>query len=326
MRIRKPLPAGSPRTVVVVRLGAMGDVLHALPAVACLKRSFPDCRLTWVIAPRWAPLLEANPYVDEVLPFNRKSLPGLRHALRTLRALKPDLAVDFQGLIQSAMVARLARPRRLVGLGPKSARERLASRLYKARVEPSAIHVVDRNLELAAACGARLERIEFPIPAGVSEGQLPEGRFVLASPFAGWPGKQWPLNYYGQLAKLLAGQRVTLVTNVAPERANDLAGIPNLQTHVSSLAGLIHATRRAAGVVGLDSGPLHLAAALSKPGVALYGPTDPARNGPYGGTIRMLRAPGVQTSWKRTGKMHWSMQALEPQHVFHTLLEAMGIA
>jgi len=326
MRIRKPLPAVPPRTVMVVRLGAMGDVLHALPAVASLKRSFPDCRLTWVIAPRWVPLLEANPYVDEVLPFNRKSLAGLRHAFRTLRALKPDLAVDFQGLIQSAMVARLARPRRLVGLGPKSARERLASRLYKARVEPSAIHVVDRNLELAAACGASLERIEFPIPAGVSEGQLPEGRFVLANPFAGWPGKQWPLDYYGQLAKLLAHQQLTLVTNVAPERANDLAGIPNLQTHVSSLAGLIHATRRAAGVVGLDSGPLHLAAALGKPGVALYGPTDPARNGPYGGTIRMLRAPGVQTSWKRTGEMHWSMQALEPQHVFHTLLEAMGIA
>jgi len=326
MRIRKPLPDGPPRTVMVVRLGAMGDVLHALPAVACLKRSFPDCRLTWVIAPRWVPLLEANPYVDEVLPFNRKSLAGLRRAVRALRALKPDLAVDFQGLIQSAIVARLARPRRLVGLGPKSARERLASGLYKARVEPSATHVVDRNLELAAACGARLERIEFPIPAGVSEGQLPEGRFVLASPFAGWPGKQWPLNYYGQLAKLLAERQITLVTNVAPERAADLSGIPNLQTHVSSLAGLIHATRRAAGVVGLDSGPLHLAAALSKPGVALYGPTDPARNGPYGGTIRMLRAPGVQTSWKRTGEMHWSMRALEPQHVFHTLLEVMGIA
>lgn len=326
MRIGDALPTGRPRTVMVVRLGAMGDVLHALPAVACLKRSFPDCRLTWVIAPRWAPLLEANPYVDEVLPFNRKRARDLRRAVRALRALKPDLAVDFQGLIQSAVVARLARPRRLVGFGEKSARERLASRLYMTRVEPSATHVVDRNLELAAACGATLERIEFPIPPGVSEGRLPEGRFVLASPFAGWPGKQWPLGYYGHLAKLLAQRQITLVVNVAPERATDLVGIPNLQTHVSSLAGLIHATRRAAGVVGLDSGPLHLAVALSKPGVALYGPTDPARNGPYGGTIRMLRAPGVQTSWKRTGEMHWSMQALEPQHVFHTLLEAMEIA
>jgi heptosyltransferase-1 len=326
MRIRKPLPDGSPHTVMVVRLGAMGDVLHALPAVACLKRSFPDCRLIWVIAPKWVPLLDANPYVDEILPFSRKRLHDLRRAVRTLRALKPDLAVDFQGLIQSAVVARLAQPRRLVGFGKKSARERLASRLYKTRVEPSATHVVDRNLELAATCGASLERIEFPIPAGVSEGQLPEGCFVLASPFAGWPGKQWPLNYYGHLAKLLAERQITLVANVAPERATELAGIPNLQTHVSSLAGLIDATRRAAGVVGLDSGPMHLAAALAKPGVALYGPTDPARNGPYGGTIRMLRAPGVQTSWKRTGEIHWSMQALEPRHVFHTLLEAMGIA
>jgi heptosyltransferase-1 len=310
---------------MVVRLGAMGDVLHALPAVACLKRSFPDSRLIWVIAPKWVPLLDANPYVDEVLPFNRKRLRDLSRAIRTLRALKPDLAVDFQGLLQSAMVARLARPRRFVGFGKKSARERLACRLYKSRVEPSATHVVDRNMELAASCGARRECIEFPIPAGVSEGRLPGGRFVLASPFAGWPGKQWPLSYYGQLAKLLAERRITLVTNVTPERASDLAGIPNLQTHVSSIAGLIDATRRAAGIVGLDSGPLHLAAALGKPGVALYGPTDPARNGPYGSTIRMLRAPGVQTSWKRTGEIHWSMQALEPKHVFQTLLEAMGI-
>jgi heptosyltransferase-1 len=323
MRLGKP--SESPRSILVVRLGAMGDVVHALPAVASLKQTFPDCRLAWAIAPKWIPLLEGNPYVDRVLPFNRRHLRDLRAALGELRALKPDLAVDFQGLIQSAVVARLARPERLFGFGKKSVRERLAATLYKTRVEPSTVHIVDRNLELAAACGARVHQAEFPIPAGTSEGHLPEEPFVLASPLAGWPGKQWPLSHYAQLAALLAERQIVLVANLAPGRAAELSGIPNIVPHVSTLAGLIGATRRASAVVGLDSGPLHLAAALGKPGVALYGPTDPARNGPYGGTIRVLRVPGVQTNWKRENEIHWSMQALDAKRVFEALLETMEI-
>lgn len=319
-------PGDPPRVVMVVRLGAMGDVFHALPAVARLKLSFPRSELTWVMAPKWMPLLDGNPYVDHVLPFNRRRFADLRRAVRALRALKPDLAVDFQGLMQSAVIARLAGPRRLFGFGRKAARERMAARLYRTRVEPAATHIVDRNLELAAACGATAGPVEFTIPAGADEGHLPEGPFVLASPFAGWRAKQWPLEYYGQLAGLLAQRKITLVTNLAPDRAAEVAGIANLQTHVSSLAGLIGATRRATAVLGLDSGPMHLAAALAKPGVALFGPTDPARNGPYGGTMRTLRAPNVETTWKRDDEIHPGMRALEPARVFRVLLETMGMA
>ena len=323
---KSTLAAGSPRTLLVVRLGAMGDVLHALPAVACLKRTFPESKLTWVVAPKWMPLIEGNPFVDQVLPFNRRRFRELRRAIRVLHGLKPDLAVDFQGLIQSAVVARLARPRRLVGFGKKSTRERMAAWLYKSRVEPSATHIVDRNLELAAACGAKVDQVEFPIPAGVYEGRLPEGRFVLTSPLAGWRSKQWPLEYYGCLAGLLAQRGLTLVANLAPGRAAELAGISNLAVHASTLAGLIGATRRATAVLGLDSGPMHLAASLGKPGVALFGPTDPARNGPYGGTMRVLRSPNVETTWKRDNEIHPSMRALEPARVFAALLETVGMA
>jgi heptosyltransferase-1 len=259
--------------ILVVRMGAMGDILHTLPAVAALGR------VTWMIKPQWLPLIEGNPAVAGV---------------RTAPAWGGfDRAYDFQGLIKSAVFARMA-ARETAGFD--TPREKAARWFYARRVARAGAHVVEHNLALAGASGPA----RFWIPEGREEGRLPEGPFVLACPLAGWGAKQWPMANYRELAKMIPAP---LILNGPPGSGLD---------HESSLAGLIHATRRAAAIVGVDSGPLHLAAALGKPGVAIYGPTDPARNGPYGGTIRVLRDARASTTYRRTDEPAASMLAVTP--------------
>ena len=311
--------SGGPE-ILVIRMGSMGDIVHALPAAASLKAGIPGARVTWAVEPRWMPLLEGNPYVDRLCLVNRRSWAGIRETFFQLRRQRFDLAVDFQGLVKSALVARIAAPSRIFGFHPSQTREKAATWLYSVKVLAAAPHVVDRNLELATAAGAARIIKEFPLPQGKPESALPEGGFVLACPLAGWPAKQWPLAHFGAIGRRLKRELgLTLVLN-GPSRAEVVfSAVADVATHYSSVEGLIDATRRAVAVLGVDSGPLHLAAALGKPGVALFGPTDPARNGPYGGTIQVLRHAGAATTYKRQAVTHESMFQLHPDKVFEAL-------
>lgn len=296
----------------------MGDILHALPAVASLRLSFPEARISWVLRPNWLPLLEGNPNVDVFVPYRRgEGIRTLLGSVQQIRGQRPDLALDFQGLLQSALIGRLSRPEAFWGFDKSVAREPLASLFYTETARAAGKHRIERNLDLAKAAGATQLTNESWIPQGTAEGDLPSSPFVLASPFAGWTSKQWPLESYRELATLLNREGIELVLNVAPHQA---AGLEDFQLHVSSLRGLIDATRRAAAVVGVDSGPLHLAAALRKPGVAVFGPTDPEANGPFGGTMRVLRDPGHATSYKREDQIHASMRSVSAAQVFEQLL------
>jgi heptosyltransferase-1 len=304
--------------ILIVRLGALGDILHTLPAVAALKRAHPCCRLVWAVQPRFAELLAGGGLVSEIVRVDRRSFAGLRSAARALRAEPFDFAIDFQGLLQSALVARVARAGRIFGFS--ETRERAAAMFYSDRVTPRAAHVVDMNMELATLAGARDSRIEFPLPPGREEGELPAEPFVLAAPLAGWVSKQWPLTRYGELAGRLWDELgVRLVLNGAPWQQAELRQVTGALAHSSSISGLIAATRRAAAVLGVDSGPMHLGAALRRPGVALFGPTDPARNGPYSESFRVLRAPDATTTYKRETMIHASMQEISVDAVFEAL-------
>jgi len=306
--------------VLVVRIGAMGDVIHALPAVASLKQSLAGCHLAWLIAPKWAVLLEDNPYVDEVIVFDRRRLASIWRAVRTLRREAFDLVVDFQGLIKSALAASLARPQSIYGFHQSQLREKPAALFYSHRIRTTARHVVDQNLELVRAVGAGNIVRTFPLPPGRPEGELPGEGFVLASPLGGWKAKQWPLENYAALGRLVEKRLgIPLVLNGPPGERALLEGVDGCRVHSSSVEGLIDATRRALAVVGIDSGPLHLAAALNKPGVALFGPTDPGRNGPYGDSFTVLRVPEAATSYKRRPEIDASMRALAPEEVFAAL-------
>jgi heptosyltransferase-1 len=294
----------------------MGDIIHALPAVASLKQSYPGSRLTWIVEPKWAPLLEDNPFIDRIVLLRRRTLAGMVESWRSLRAERYDFAVDFQGLIKSALAAAAARPGRIFGFHRSQLRERAAALFYSDKTVSRAAHVVDRNLDLAAAAGAATLLRTFPLPAGRPEGALPADDFVLASPLAGWRGKQWPVEHYQALAARLGSELgIPLVLDGPPGSGLE---------HCSGLPGLIHATRRAAAVVGVDSGPLHLAAALGKPGVAIYGPTDPARNGPYGDSLQVLRSPAAVVTYKRGRFIDEAMRAVSPAQVFEALKAVLG--
>lgn len=310
--------------ILVIRLGAMGDILHALPAVASLKKSFPSAKLAWLVGEKWMPLLDGNPHIDELIPFHRGRIGALRNAWRRLRELKPRVAIDFQGLFQSAIAGRAAQPEVFFGFDRSVAREPFASMFYTHAIPVAGPHRIDRNLQLVQAAGASEPAHESWIPPGKEEGDLPDGAFVLANPFAGWASKQWPLEYYEALAGHLRAQRLELVVNVSLKHAPRLSHLKSVRVHTSSLPGLIAATRRATAVIGLDSGPLHLAAALGKPGVALFGPTDPMRTGPYGGSMTVLRAPAVETTYKRHAQIHPSMRAITPEQVAEALLSSLG--
>ncbi len=147
--------AGSPvKTILVIRLGAMGDILHALPAVASLKMSFPEKRLVWLVGRRWFDLLSGNPYIDELICFDRSGPSAFWNLRRTLRLLQPELALDFQGLLQSALTGRSAGAARFFGFDRTVAREPLASLFYTDRIPVIGPHRIERNLQLVKAAGA----------------------------------------------------------------------------------------------------------------------------------------------------------------------------
>lgn len=309
---------------LLIRIGAMGDIIHTLPAAASLKASFPGRRFLWLVAERWLPLLKGNPAIDELIVFDRRNWSALRATVKRLRQLRITDAIDFQGLMKSALAGWLARPGKFFGFDSTEVRERPASWFYTTQVPVVGPHRVDRNMQLAFAAGATTAVHQAWIPEGRDEGSLPAGPFVLAAPFAGWAGKEWPLERFDQLGQALESEGLELVANVPLSRAGELASLRHVRTHTSSLSGLVGAMRRATAVVACDSGPLHLAAALSKRGVALFGPTDPAKNGPFGGTLTVLRAPGAETTYKRHSEHHVSMKAISVDQVSNALLESLA--
>ena len=309
--------------ILVVRLGAMGDIIHALPAVASLK-GIPGAHITWVMDPRWTPLIDGNPDVDETVTMNRRDWNSVRHCWSRLRSARFDIAVDLQGLLKSAAVIAAAGADRTIGFDRGQARESAAALFYSQKILTKSTHVVDRYIELAMAAGAANLRRSFWLPSAEAEGSLPKRPFVFCCPLAGWRSKQWPQEYYRELARRLDEAGYALVVNGPENARSELEAIPGAQTHFSGIGGLIDATRRASAIVGVDSGPLHLAAALGKPGVAIFGPTDPARNGPYGGSFTVLRDPGAITTYKRSEEIHPSMRAIGPQAVFEALLPKLA--
>jgi heptosyltransferase I len=309
--------------VLIVRVGAMGDVLHALPAVAALRRAQSEWRIDWVVDERWAPLLVNSagmgPVVDAIYrapvkswgasPLSPRTVGSIRTLRRELRAGRYDLAVDMQGTIRSAVIGRLANAGTLAGYDDP--REAPAKRLYGVRIGRTGVHVVQQGLELLSeAADVRLSLgggVDLlPADAGAEAwARQFSGRFCVMAARAGWGAKQWPAERFGELAARLAeGGVATLVNAVGEgdEVASQVVAASDgaAKAVACGVAELTSLLRRAALFVGGDSGPTHLAAALGVPLVGLYGPTDPARNGPWGdGPKRVLRHESSATSHKR---------------------------
>jgi heptosyltransferase I len=309
--------AAKPLRLLVVRLGAMGDILHSLPAVTALRRAHPDWVIGWAIEPQWRGLFCANggepgtpvmPLVDHLhavpakqwarQPLSTATWKDMARVRREVRAMRYDVALEMQGAVRAAMVARWARTRRIVG--EAQPREWAARWLFNERVETHGVHVIEQSVEVANAIAS--DRLPIPLPllprdpaAEERAGKLPQP-LVLLSPGAGWGAKRWPPERYGEVARRLTQEGCTVVVNCGPTEENlarQIAGISGGAATALSLdmAGLIAVTRRAALAIAGDTGPLHLASALGKPVVGIYGPTDPARNGPFHTPSRVLRHP-----------------------------------
>ena len=332
-------PATDAKRILVVRLGHLGDVLHTLPAVTLLKNAWPRAEISWLVDPLWAPLLDGNPTLDRVIRFplktwrrNKTKLSSWREYRRSmadLRAARFDLAIVFQPLIQSTWIARSSGAAEVVGFDTPNLKEPLSRLLLHRRIAAHGDHVVEKNLELVR--GLTGSPVTQPpqvwLPRGETPALTPNEDFLLACPHAGWQAKEWPPERFAELASLVwAEQRMPLVLNGAPAEADRLRRIaqrcPNDACRVvpSDIPGLLGLTHRAKAVIGLDSGPLHLAAALHKPGVALFGPTDPARNGPFGDSFTIIRRQGAPTSYRRRNQPSASLADITAREVWDALI------
>ena len=290
---------------LLVRLGALGDVVHAIPVAAALRRAFRSARIDWLVSAKHREILDLVPVIDRRLVINdRADASGgasLVAAIRELRRSRYDAAIDLQGLIKSALLARASGAPRVIGFSSAYARERAARVFYTEAHDPGrgglydpreTRHVVDINLGILERLGVRSPEREFPIEdvssaAARRIADATSGRYALLNPGAAWPNKRWPPDRLAALAAHLRHrhgltsvvlwgpgeeQLAAAVVSAAPD-----AAVLSPRTTIRDVGAL---ARGASLMVSGDTGPTHIASALGTPLVGIYGPTRPSRNGP----------------------------------------------
>lgn len=350
--------------ILIVRLGAMGDILHALPAVAAIRAALPNATIGWLVEERWSELLTASgrkaspstispkkPLVNHLHTidtrrwrkhfFRPSATAEILGAIKRVRKMNYDIALDFQGSIKSALLAKFGGPKSLAGF--VNPREPSARFFYGQRFPRAGEHVIEQNHALAAqALKPYLGESPLKLPAP----QLPHdpaaedwaeaeiarlgiASFAIVNPGAGWGAKQWPSERFGAVAKALAAHNIKTLVNAA-------AGEENLAREVIDASGgnafelrctigqLIAITRRARIFIGGDTGPLHLAAALGIPVVALYGPTDPARTGPFGTRAIALRHPESETTFSHHSQTEPGLLKITADEVISAARHLLG--
>ncbi|WP_371363063.1 Lipopolysaccharide heptosyltransferase 1 [Sporomusa rhizae] len=311
------------RNILIVKLSAIGDVIHALPVASALKQQFPEARITWVVEKPAYDILHNNPYIDEIIIFNKvnfktvagfiKNAPGFTTALRQHRF---DLAIDLQGLFKSAAIAFLSgASKRLVYCNARELSHLVSKQICGPNQDG---HVVDRYLDVVRALGCLADNPEFVIHITNKEAELAVAKlkqagmeidrpYIVLIPGTNWPNKCWPTKHFAQLADKLYDENIIPVIVGSPADtalARDIIAktkIPPVDlTGKTSLKELSYILKNAQKVVAGDTGPMHLAAALQTPVIALFGPTDPKRNGPYGtGHLVLTTNHSCQGCWQR---------------------------
>ncbi len=343
---------------MIVRLGAMGDILHALPAVSALRAAHPDWFLGWAVEPQWRALLAADcageddagtplqPLVNRLHlvpakqwarhPLHRGTLRAILSTRSALRGTGYDAALDLQGAVRSALIARLARPARL--LGEAAPREPAARWLFSERVPSAGVHVMEQAADVVRALAGDALPLTLPLlphdataahwcdQAGAGTHLRP---IVMLHPGAGWGAKRWPTERYAQVGIALARQTgCRIVINAGPGETELGVALASYLRILGTeplllsptLGQLIELTRRASLAIGGDTGPLHLAAALGKPTVGIFGPTDPARNGPFHGDFAVLRDPESRRDHTRHHAPEAGLLRIWPEPVIEAAL------
>lgn len=344
--------------LLVVRLGAMGDILHALPAVSALRAAHPGWTIDWVVEPAWSPLLSASlqaergptqPLVDNIHlapakswgkhPFSAQTLREIRALKQSLRQRSYDAVLDFQGAVRSAWIARMTHCRRVIG--EAHPREPLAKFLFSERIPTRGIHVIEQDMEVAeAVAGDTLAAAQPLLPidpaAEVWCDELLAGNtkpLALLNPGAGWGAKRWPVERYAAVAAALSAKGFSVVANAGPGEEQLAQTIHELSAQSGNalaipaqctLGQLIALTRRISLAIAGDTGPLHLACALGKPVVGIFGPTDPARNGPFGSPYRVLRHAESKRDHARREAPEAGLLTITPENVLEAADELLA--
>jgi lipopolysaccharide heptosyltransferase I len=285
-----------PPRFLIVRLGSLGDVIHAIPAVAALKKRHPDCVIDWAVDPRYVDLVKLVTVIGSVLPFDpRRYLSALAVWRQIRRGLEYDAAIDLQGLIKSAVLARSVGARRTIGFSRQHLREPSARFFYSEKVDPgSAPHVIQRGIRLVQALGVDDGSIEFPLAiprssaAAAIASRMPSNGYALVNPGAAWPNKRWPSARFGALAAAIRerhGLRSVVLWGPGEESAASAVVAASVgaaePAPPTSITDVVAVAKGARLMVSGDTGPLHIAAAVGTPVVALFGPTRAERNGPW---------------------------------------------
>ena len=284
---------------LIVRLGSLGDVVHGIPAAAALRRRYPDARIDWLVDPRYVELLDLVGGIDDRIGFDPRGLTrGRARAWATVRNLRRahyDAVIDLQGLLKSAVLARIVGARQTIGLPRPHLREPLARLFYTETPDPgAAAHVIQKGLALLAPLGVVDRAVQFPItiPRTATVAAAAEraggGEYALINPGAAWPNKRWPPDRFGAVAAALRqglGLRSLVLWGpgedalaAAVVAASQGAAETAPKTTVGDIVGIARAARV---MISGDTGPLHIGAAVGTPIVALFGPTLAERNGPW---------------------------------------------
>jgi heptosyltransferase-1 len=283
--------------VLIVRLGALGDVVHAIPAAAALRAAFPDARIDWLVDARHRGMVDLVTAIDRVLVVPSSSIRGWTHAVRDLRQVQYDVALDLQGLLKSAVFARASGAARVIGFSIWHLREKAARPFYSEAgraADGQAEHVIHKNLRLLRTVGVTDERVAFPLahvesPAVAAvRSAIGAQPFAMINPGAAWPNKRWPVDRFGEVAAfvrdvrglpsiVLWGPGEEALARAVVDASSGAARI----APSTSIADLLALGREASLMVSGDTGPLHIAGAAGTPTVAIFGPTDPHRNGPW---------------------------------------------
>ncbi len=287
--------------ILVIKPSSLGDIIHALPFLKAVKDTFPGAGIDWVISKNLKGILEDHPLINELIIFNKdawknvKNIPGalsdISSLRKTLKSRRYDIVVDLQGLLRSGLIAFSTKTTLKVGFA--DARE--GSRFFYDRKVPvnKSLHAVDKCLEVAKAIGAKVNKAEFPLhvskaaKTGIKELIGNTDEYVVIAPSARWPTKRWSYANFASLIKKISVPCVITGTkgdreiakmirgSSPPNKIIDLCGKTDLKELTALIAG-------AKAVVSNDSGPMHIAAALDRPVIAIFGPTDPVKTGPYG--------------------------------------------
>ena len=324
---------------LIVRLGALGDIVHAVPAAAALRAAYPDARIDWLVDARHREFLELVTVIDNIVVLEQPNIGGWLEAIRRLRSGRYDAALDMQGLLKSAVLARASGARTVLGFSSWHLREKTARPFYSTSIEAEGGHVVRKNLRLLQGLGIHTDEVTFPLAAvgsRAADAVVAEAAgkpIALINPGAACVNKRWDPRRFGEVAAFLRDVRgcvpfvlwgpgeEALARQVVEASGGAARLAPETRLH-----DLVELCRRASLMIAGDTGPLHIASAVGTPIVSLFGPTDPERNGPWAPSdIVISRYDQCDCKWeRRCHEAQWCLNAIGVAEVTAGVQQRLG--